>query len=114
GADQHVRPAVVVRRLEEDVAAGLEQERLLLAVAAHDDRVGVRAQRGEELSAHLQSRPSVGRRLLELRQLSRERDEAGPVDHGAGIPSGVMSERYAARDAGFEARSHTEPALPEK
>src|SRR5581483_6748822 len=41
GADQHVRPAVVVRRLEEDVAAGLEQERLLRAVAAHDDRVGV-------------------------------------------------------------------------
>ena len=66
---------MVVRRLEQDVGTRLEQQRLLLEIAADDERVGSRAQRGDELPAHLQRRPSVRRRLLGLRQVARELDD---------------------------------------
>ena len=59
----------------QDVGTRLEQERLLLEVALHDDRVGIRTERGEELAAHLERGSSVGGRLLELRQLAGERGE---------------------------------------
>jgi len=38
-------------------------------------------------------------------------DELVSAGHGS-APSGVMSVRYAARDAGFDARSNTEPGRP--
>ena len=91
----------------------VEEQRLLLEVALDDDRIRVRTQRREELAAHLQRRTSVRRRLLELRQLAGKRDELVPADHGS-VPSGVIRARYAARERGFDARSQTEPAGPEK
>jgi putative membrane protein len=48
-----------------------------------------------------------------MRFLREEQRDPELFRQGA-MPSGVMSERYAARDAGFVARSHTDPALPEK
>src|SRR4029077_5798323 len=76
--DQHGAVAVVVRRLEEDLRPRLEQERLLVEVALHDDRVRPRAQRGEELALHLQRRAPVARTLLDPGQVSGQLDDVLP------------------------------------
>lgn len=69
------------------------------------------ARRFGAASSHVRRRAYDDRLLV--RAARARGDEAVTVDHGT-IPSGVMSERYAARDAGFDPRSHAEPARPEK